>query len=113
MEFLVTGRYTEPGPTLPADQVTHLIRERVVPALEMCADWVDKEGKVKAGGVFAGLRALAFVTEADTGEEIGQRLTSLPFWHDITWEVTPLQSFRSAAERETRLCERIEAAAQS
>lgn len=89
-----------------------VIRERVVPSLEVCADWAEKEGKIKAGGVFAGLRTAAFVMEADTGEEIGQRLTSLPFWHDLTWEVTPLQSFRSAAERETRVCDQVEAAAQ-
>ena len=112
MEFLVTLRYTEPGPMLPADQAIHLIRQRVAPSLEICAEWAEKEGKIKAGGVYAGLRAAAFVMDADTGEEIGERLTSLPFWHDVTWEVAPLQTFRSSAERETRVAEQIEAAGQ-
>ena len=111
MEFLVVGRYTEPGALLPAEQLVPVVKERVIPSLEKWADW-EAEGQVKAGGIFAGARVGACVMQADSGEEIGQLLTSLPFWHDCTWEVTPLQSFRSAAERETRLLEQVETIAQ-
>jgi hypothetical protein len=37
---------------------------------------------------------------ARRGAEVGQLLTSLPFWGSITWEVIPLQSVRSTIDRE-------------
>ncbi|MQS15573.1 hypothetical protein F7Q99_25700 [Streptomyces kaniharaensis] len=110
MQFLVELRYTEPGPLLSAEQAVGLIRERVVPSLEVLAEWQEKNDTIKAGGVFAGVRAAAFVLESDSGEEIGRTLSSLPFWHDVKWEVTPLQTFRSAAEREAGVAEQVAAA---
>lgn len=65
----------------------------------------------KAGGIFAGQRVGAFFLEAESGEEVGQLLSSLPFWHDVTWDVTPLQSFRSTIERETHVLEQAQAGA--
>lgn len=110
MRFLVTGTYTEPGALLVLDQGTEMVEGRIIPSLAILADWEEKEGKIHGGGVFAGGRVAAFVIDADTGEEIGKILTALPFWHDITWDVTPLQSFRSAVERETAVLENFKAA---
>lgn len=113
MQFLVVGRYTEPGPLLPPEQIVPLVRGRVLPTMETCANWEEKEGRIKAGGVLAGQRVAAFIMEADTGEEIGELLSSLPLWHDLKLEVTPLQSFRSCIERESRVADQAEASTQS
>ena len=110
MLFLVTGKYTEPGALLPPEQVVPFVKERVIPSLAMWAKW-EEQGKIKAGGVLAGQREGVFILEANSGEELGEVLTSLPFWHDLTWDIKPLQSMRSAAERERRLVQQIEAAA--
>jgi len=110
MQFLVVGKYTEPGTLLSEDRLPALINDRVLPSLETLAQWEEKGEAIKAGGVFAGERVATFVLEASSGEEIGQLLTSLPFWHDLTWDVTPLQSFRTAIERETHVLEQAQAA---
>ena len=49
--------------------------------------------------------------EADSHEEVGRLLTSLPFWIYIKWDVKPLQSARSAADRERGVLEQIRASA--
>ncbi|MET9681741.1 MULTISPECIES: hypothetical protein [Streptomyces] len=111
MQFLVIGKYTEPGTLLPEDRMPTLINDRVLPALETLAQWEEKGETVKAGGIFAGQRVGAFFLEAESGEEVGQLLSSLPFWHDVTWDVTPMQSFRSTIERETHVLEQAQAGA--
>ena len=110
MRFLVYGEFTEPGPLLPPDQLSQLLDQAIVPSLEMIATWED-EGKC-TGGVYAGERAGTFILEAASSEEVGQLLASLPFWGVVTWEVRPLQSWRSAAERETGVAQQIKSAMQ-
>ena len=77
----------------------------VIPSLEMWGQW-ENEGIIK-GGVFAGERAGAFVLEAASHEEVGERLSSLPFWGMIKWSVRPMQSARSAAERERKVIKQL------
>jgi hypothetical protein len=107
MLFLVSGEWVEPGALLPAEQLPPILEQVVLPSLEMLAGW-EEQGKVH-GGVFAGERAGAWVVEAASGEEIGQLLTSLPFWGLVKWQVRPLQSARSTAERDRRVAEQIKA----
>jgi Muconolactone delta-isomerase len=86
-----------------------MIEQAIVPSLEMWAKW-EQEGVVKAGGVFAGERGGGFVLEAESAKEVGKLLTSLPFWIFIKWDVKPLQSASSAADRERGVLEQLKAA---
>jgi len=47
------------------------------------------------------------IIDASSHEEIGQILASLPFWSRLKWNVTPLQSFRSAIERDSKAMENL------
>lgn len=109
MLYLVTGEFVEVGAMLPPEQLAGIIEQAALPSLEMLAQW-EEEGKGK-GGVFAGERTGVFVLEAASSEEVGQLLASLPFWGLLKWHVRPLQSFRSALERDRAVVEPIKAAA--
>ena len=98
MRFLVKGEWVETGAVLPAEQFAPLIEHVVLPSLEQWDQW-EQQGKSR-GGVLAGQRAGVFLLEAESAEEVGQLLTSLPFWGYIKWDVIPLQSVRSTIERE-------------
>jgi hypothetical protein len=98
MKFLVIGHYIDPGPMLPPDQLGPLAQHVILPSLEMLADW-EKDGKI-TGGIFAGQRAGAFVIDSPSHEALGDLLASLPFWGVVKWDVTPLQSVRSAVKRD-------------
>jgi hypothetical protein len=107
-QFLVTARYTEPGPLLPPDAVVQMIESVIIPSLQQLADW-EHNGAI-SGGVFAGERAGSFVLNAGSSEEAGALLAGLPFWGVLTWDVKPLQSFASTVARERAVVERISAA---
>lgn len=96
MKFLVTAE-PEPGMLMP-EQVAVLAEKAILPSLETLAKW-EADGEV-IGGVPAGYRGVVFLIEAATGEEIGDKLTALPFWRVNRWKVTPLQSFDSAVARQ-------------
>jgi hypothetical protein len=65
--------------------------------------------KKLTGGVLVGQRAGAFVIDAQSNEEVGTVLGNLPFWGLIKWSVTPLQSMRSAIERDRKAVEAMKA----
>ena len=48
--------------------------------------------------------------EADSAEEVGQLLGSLPFWGQMKWEVRGMQSLSSTVERERGIVEQTKAA---
>jgi hypothetical protein len=107
MQYLVTGEWVEVGALLPPDQVATIIENVVLPSFDVWMQW-ENEG-VLQGGVFAGERAGAFILEAASHEEVGERLASLPFWGMVKWNVRPLQSVRSTADRERKVVEQIKA----
>ncbi|MBI4552749.1 MAG: hypothetical protein HY710_10845 [Candidatus Latescibacteria bacterium] len=107
MLYLVTGEYVEVGGVLPPEQVAANLEQVVLPSLAMIATWVET-GKAK-GGVFAGERAGVFVLEAASNEEVGQLLASLPFWGLVKWHVRPLQTWRSAIERDRSVVQHLKA----
>jgi muconolactone delta-isomerase len=57
----------------------------------------------------AGQRAGAFIIDAQSNEEVGAILADLPFWALVKWDVTPLQSIRSAIERDRKAVEGLKA----
>ncbi len=107
MLYLVTGEWVEAGALVPPEQMAGILETTVVPSLEIWERW-EQEGRIK-GGVFAGERAGAFVLEAASHEEVGELLSSLPFWGLVKWQVKPLQSARSTIERDRRVIERLRA----
>lgn len=108
MLYLVTGEWVEPGLLAPPAQVADAIEQAVFPSFERLEQW-EKEGKLK-GGIFAGERAGAFVIEAASNDEIGEMVALLPFWGLVKWHVRPLQSVRSALERDRRAIAQLRAA---
>lgn len=107
MKFLVTAE-PEAGMLMP-EQVALLAERAILPSLEQLAK-LEADGEV-VGGVPAGYRGVAFLMEATTAEEIGDKLTALPFWRINRWTVTPLQSFQSAVARQIGVLEQARAAA--
>lgn len=103
--YLVTGSWIELGALLTPEQVGTVLEDTVLPSLEMLVHW-GEEGRLH-GGVFAGERETAFILMSDSAEEVGQLLTSLPFWGMMRWQVRPLLSMRSALAREQTVLERL------
>ena len=103
MLYLVTGEWVE-DPTVSGEEFPALWEQMVRPSLEALSKMVDEK---KTGGVFAGQRMGAFIIDASSHEEVGTILASLPFWSRLTWNVTPLQSFRSAIERDRKAMENL------
>jgi hypothetical protein len=86
MKYLVMADAIEFNPTAPPEEAAGVIERRVIPSLEMLAQWED-EGKVTGGG-FAGRRAMAFIVEAESNE-VAKLLASLPYWSIIRWRLSP------------------------
>lgn len=105
MLFLVSGEWVEVGALLPPEQVVQVLDQIVLPSLELLAEW-EQQGRIH-GGILVGERAGTFTLEAASHEEAGQLLSSLPFWGYVKWQVRPLQSVRSAAERERQVSVQI------
>lgn len=45
--------------------------------------------------------------DAASHEELGKTLAGLPFWSRLTWNVMPLESYRSAIDRDRRAMENL------
>jgi muconolactone delta-isomerase len=101
MRYLVTLSYIDPGPLLPAQQVSGLIKTQSSSSLEALAR-LESEGKIR-GGIWAGARGGAFILDAESNEEVDQTLLGLPGWDVWKVEVTPLLSFETRREHEQRL----------
>jgi hypothetical protein len=96
MLYLVTREWVE-DPTVNAEEFPSLWEQMVRPSLEILAKTFDDK---KTGGVFAGQRMGAFILDMSSNEEVGSFLATLPFWNRLTWNVTPLQSFRSGTNKD-------------
>ena len=97
MIFLVTGENIDAGYLLPPDQTLSALEQSVVPSFQMLAQW-EKEGRLK-GGVFPGERAGGFVIEANSLEELDGLMNRLPFFGLVKWNVRPVMSMQTIAER--------------
>ncbi len=62
---------------------------------------------ILAGGLPVGERALVFIVEASSNEELDAMLQKIPLWGMLTWEVTPLQGFKTRADQERAALTRI------
>lgn len=105
LKFLVIGKSVDFSSLQnPADFGMYL-ENIVLPSFEILKKWEENQ-KVPVG-LFAGQRAGVLIIEAQTAEELGKMLQSLPFWGQNTWEVIPLQSVQSGIEDVKRQIENV------
>lgn len=105
MLYLVSGEFIENSVT--SEAFPQVWEEVIRPSLESLAKMADE--KKLTGGILAGQREGAFIIDAQSNEEVGTILGSLPFWGLVKWHVTPLQTVRSAIERDRKAVERLKA----
>jgi len=98
MLYLITGEWIE-DPTVSLQEYATLWDQMIRPSLETLSNTADEK---KTGGVFAGQRAGCLILDVSSHEEVGQFLGSLPFFGRLKLNVTPLQSYRSAIERDSK-----------
>lgn len=107
MRYLVTMNFVEPGPLLPPEHVAGMMRSAILPTLE-ALERLDSEGKILGGGHPVGERAVAFVVEAESNDELDILLHELPAWGVLKTGVTPLRRFEDRLETERQFTEQLE-----
>lgn len=111
MQYLITMDFVDPGPLLPPQQFLGMLRQAVLPGHE-ALDSLKSEGKILAGGFPVGERAIAFILELDSPEELDSVLMGIPFWGIVKTKVTPLQDFEGRREQDRQFAEQLEQALQ-
>jgi len=101
MQYLVMGS-GGPGFASP-EQAVQLLEGVIIPSLEQLA----KDEKILAGGLPVGDRAVAFIMEAASNDEVDQFVRAIPLWPALNWEVTPLQSFAGRAATESAVVQHL------
>ncbi len=104
MRYLVTGSSGQSAP-VPEDMID-LLEGMVLPSLEALKDF-ESENTILAGGVPVSERAVVFIIEVSSNEELDQILRALPFWGILEWQATPLQSFEGRAFQERRMLQQL------
>ena len=98
-----TGDWID-DPTVSAADFPKLWEQMVRPSLETLSKMADDK---KIGGVFAGQRRGVVIIDEASHEEVGSISANLPFWSRLGWNVTPLQSYRSTVERDSKSMENL------
>jgi muconolactone delta-isomerase len=89
--FLVTGRIDGTAePTAEFLQASH-------DTLELLGN-LEREGKVRGGGVFIGPLGVCFIVDAASNDDLHLTLTTLPAFRFATWDATPLIPFHRDIE---------------
>jgi muconolactone delta-isomerase len=107
VQYLVTMNFVDPGPLLAPQQFVGMIRQAVLPGHEALAS-LRSEGKILAGGFPVGERAIAFIIEADSPEELDSLLQGIPFWGITKTKVTPLQNWDNRRDQDRQFAEQLE-----
>ena len=107
MQYLVTVDFVDPGPLLPPQQFLGMVRTAVLPGHEALNN-LRSEGRIVAGGFPLGERAIAFIIEADSPEELDALLQSIPFWGITKTKATPLQGWEARREQDRQFAEQLE-----
>jgi hypothetical protein len=105
MKYLVTGS-EGPGFTSP-EQAVEVLERGILPTFDALMK-LEADKKILAGGLPVGDRALVFILEVASHEEVDQLLRDLPAWGVLKWAVTPLQSFEGASQEGTEHRRRIQ-----
>ena len=107
MQYLVTMDFVDPGPLLAPQQFLGMVRQAVLPGHESLSN-LKSEGKLLAGGFPLGERAIAFIVEFDSPEELDSVLMGIPFWGIVKTKVTPLQGFEDRHDQDREFAEQLE-----
>ncbi len=91
-QYMVTMHITRADPLLPIDQLGGVIRKAVLPSVERLMG-LKAQGKVVTGGYPIGQKAIVFIIETDSEEELYEILADLPLSKVAEARVTPLKSF--------------------
>jgi muconolactone delta-isomerase len=105
MKYLVTLELIGTPPASPQELVQH-IEQIIIPMHER----LDTEKKILAGGIAAGARAITFILDAASHDELDQLLMSLPGWGLMKVDVIPLQSFKDRIAISRQMAERFKTA---
>ena len=97
MKYLVVGS-EGPGFTSPEETV-EVLEKGILPTFDALLK-LEADKKILAGGLPVADRALVFILEASSNEEVDQILRDIPAWGALKWKVTPLQSFEGRADKE-------------
>ena len=89
---MVTMDINRADPLLPIDQLVGVIRQAVLPSVERLME-LKAQRKVVTGGYPVGQRAIVFIIETDSEEELYEILEGLPLSEVAKARVTPLKSF--------------------
>jgi len=102
--YLVIG-YDGPGFTSPAE-AAQVLEKGIIPTFNVLLQ-LEKEGKILAGGVPVGDRALMFIVQASSNDEVDKLLRNLPAWGALKWKVKPLESFEGRVNQERKVLENL------
>jgi len=97
MKYLVIGS-DGPGFASPVEAL-QVLENIILPSFEHLIK-LESEKRIIAGGLPVGERALAFIIEASSNDELDEILRNIPIWGSMDWKVTPLQTFKGRAEKE-------------
>jgi hypothetical protein len=99
MHYLVNGEFIDEIQAGKTPEESAMYFQQVIkPSLEALRKHVEEKRVV--GGVVAGDRECAFILDADSNDEVGRLLRSLPFWGATRWTIYPLQSFQSVLDQD-------------
>jgi hypothetical protein len=104
MKYLVSAS-EGPGSVFP-EETLEALENRVLPAFDTLIR-LEAEHKILAGGVPVGGRALVFIVEAASHDEVDRLVRCLPVWGALKWQVTPLQTFAGRAAQERECAQRL------
>jgi len=98
VRYLVRGEFIEKSFAARRPEESVLYFQQVIrPSIEALWELADEKNFVQ--GVTAGERESVFVVEAESGDEVGRLLKSLPFRDAIVWTFSPVESLQFALQR--------------
>jgi hypothetical protein len=104
MQYLVSA---SDGPGFASPEETLEALENMVLPLFVALMRLEAERKIVAGGVPLGDRALVFIVEAASHDEVDRLLRGLPMWGVFKWDVMALETFAGRAEQEREFVQRL------
>ena len=104
MKYLVVGS-EGPGFASPEETV-EVLEKGILPTFDALLK-LEADKKILAGGLPVADRALVFILEASSNDEVDQILRDIPAWGVLKWKVTPLQSFAGRADKERSIVEAL------
>jgi len=104
MHYLVSAA-EGPGFASP-EETLKALEDLVLPLFESLMR-LEAEKIILAGGVPLGDRAVVFIAEAASHDEVDRMLRSIPMWGLFKWDVIALETFAGRAAQEREFVQRL------